>query len=133
MLSPSLSLAPVCNETDIKLVNGSITTSGILEVCVGGRLGHVCSDSWDSNDAAVACRQLGFPTTGVYAVITSTDAKFYRFRYWNRTIPMPLCDRYTLEKLSSQILQQALLSHHQHSHRNTPITLSQLAWPALIA
>jgi len=71
MLSPSLCLAPVCNDTDIRLVNGSISTSGTLEVCIGGRLGYICSNSWDSSDAAVACRQLGYPTTGVYPVIIS--------------------------------------------------------------
>ena len=54
---------PVCNETDIRLVNGTSPASGTLEICLDGRWGLVCSDSWDANDAAVVCRQLGFPTT----------------------------------------------------------------------
>jgi len=63
-----LSIALACNETDIRLVNGSTPTSGVLEVCFEGIMGFVCSDSWDSNDAAVACRQLGFPTTGLWCI-----------------------------------------------------------------
>ena len=55
----------MCNETNIRLVNGTSPTSGTLEICLGGRWGLVCSDSWDISDAAVVCRQLGFLTAGL--------------------------------------------------------------------
>ena len=60
-----LNTGPVCNETDIRLINGAGPASGTLQICLDGRWGLVCSDSWDTNDAAVVCRQLGFPNTSL--------------------------------------------------------------------
>ena len=44
----------------VRLVNGTDSSTGVVEVCVNGTRGYVCSFYWDIYDANVVCTNLGF-------------------------------------------------------------------------
>ena len=49
-----------CTQGDIRLVAGSASNEGRVEICNNNEWGSVCDSGWDINDARVACRQAGY-------------------------------------------------------------------------
>ena len=53
-----------CTNGEVRFVGGDIEYEGRVEVCYGGVWGSVSPSLWDSNDAKVVCRQLGYISIG---------------------------------------------------------------------
>lgn len=53
-----------CTDGEIRLAGEIAPTMGRVEICFGQLWGTICNRNWDSADADVVCRQLGFSSLG---------------------------------------------------------------------
>jgi len=53
-----------CPQGAVRLAAGASSNEGRVEICLNNQWGTVCDDEWDSDDAAVVCRQLNFTSEG---------------------------------------------------------------------
>ena len=60
MCALNCAVSAQCEDGEIRLVGGSLANEGRVEICVNYQWGTVCHDWWESNDATVVCRQLGY-------------------------------------------------------------------------
>ena len=56
--------AAPCTTGQLRLIGGNILNEGRVEICMNNVWGTVCDDGWESADATVVCRQLGYSTQG---------------------------------------------------------------------
>ena len=64
-----------CTNGDIKLRGSTNSYEGRVEICNNNAWGTVCDNSWSTSDARVACRELGFLSTGTYATVCKICVK----------------------------------------------------------
>ena len=55
-----------CNHGEIRLVGGTHSYEGNVEICINGIWSAICDSGWSTNDAIVACVQAGYPGGGTY-------------------------------------------------------------------
>ena len=58
-------LCAACTNGDLRLIGGSSSFEGRVEICWNNEWATVCDDFWSNADARVVCRQLGLTATGI--------------------------------------------------------------------
>ena len=53
-----------CTDGKLRLISGQSSLEGTVQICAFGYWGTICDLSWNSRDAYVVCKQLGYPTHG---------------------------------------------------------------------
>lgn len=57
-----------CTHGSARIVDGTSSQEGRVEVCLNGLWGTVCDESWSQIDANIVCWQLGYSNAGIYGV-----------------------------------------------------------------
>ena len=60
LLNAFITLVSCDNDGEVRLQGSVNEHRGVVEVCLNGTWGTVCSTNWDSVDASVVCKQLGY-------------------------------------------------------------------------
>ncbi len=61
-----------CVNGSVRLVGGSASNEGTIEICGNSLWGLISDAGWDQNDARVVCKQLDLPYDGMYSIISNS-------------------------------------------------------------
>ena len=75
----------VCENGEIRLVDGGTLLEGRVEVCYNSRWGTVCDNVWDNMDSNVVCRQIAAEYGIDYTDVISTSQELYAHTFNIRT------------------------------------------------
>ena len=82
----SLATGGGCTLGDLRLMGGTNTMEGRVEICIDGVWGTISDDGWSTVDAQIACRQLGFAAAGTIGSLrqslSSAHKQFASYMYW---------------------------------------------------
>ena len=69
----------------LRLVNGSVSSEGRVEVFYNNTWGTICDDYWSLEDAKVVCRQIGYEgaTEAVSNAFFGAGTGMYMYMYFN--------------------------------------------------
>ena len=69
LVAKNYSICIGCTEGDVKLLGGSTSLEGRVEICEDNMWATVCNYRWDYQEATVVCRQLELSIAGIYAYL----------------------------------------------------------------
>ena len=78
-----LCITVLCQNGDIRLVNGTTAFEGRVEICWNETWGTICDGFWSGFDAQVACGQLGYSRNGMYMYKSNLQTKCISVCDWN--------------------------------------------------
>ena len=55
-----------CTTGVVKMLGSKETNRGLVKICVNNTWGIVCDHDFDSREARVVCRQLGYSSGNIY-------------------------------------------------------------------
>ncbi len=66
-----------CSDYELRLVGGTSSLQGRVEICLGNIWGTVCDDRWDNADASVVCGFLGYSRDGTLVMYCKMNITVY--------------------------------------------------------